>query len=341
MMKILLVSQNQKIPNPTSISQSFLRAFKANGVICENYDLTYYVNKYFNYIVKRKPQLRHQLLKKINLNLIDFIIQNKFSHILVVKGTFLLPETLVELQNKNIILSCFNPDDPFNPESWGGSNHPIILNSIPYFDNYFIWSKKLMPKLEKSGAKKSHYFPFAIDQHLIKYYDNIIPKYDLSFIGNSDNERQFWVNSSADLIEKEKGIQRIDVFGRYWKPHQNIIINGGRFGDDYFKVFYESKININILRNQNKQETNMRTFEIPATGNFMMHEQSEGAMEFFESDIDVVYFSSPEELIEKSIFYLKNESLRKKIAYSGYKKTFKHGYTYNDRIKKMITQISQ
>jgi len=338
-MKLLLVSQNQKKINPTSIAKSFLRAFNATHIICEEYDLTYYINKYFNFFLKRNKSLRHQLLKSINNELVQFILKNKFTHILVIKGTFLLPETLATLKKENISLSCFNPDDPYNPETWGGSNHPIILDAIPFYDHYFIWSKKLIPKLIASGVGKCHYLPFAIDEHLIKYHENTSPKFDLSFIGNSDVERQFWINNSADLISKNKTIQKIDVFGRYWKDYPNIKLQGGRFGDAYFKVFYESKININILRNQNKGETNMRTFEIPATGNFMLHEYSEGAIEFFTPDVDAVYFSTPEELIEKASFYIKNESLRKKIAKSGYEKTLNPGYTYNDRVKKIIDLI--
>ena len=341
-MNILLVGQNMAKYNPTSLTDSFYRGLIHNNVRCNKYDLTLYItNNYFNYIVKKTPLLREKLLIKTNELLLDFLSNNHYTHLFVVKGTFLLPDTLMEIKkiHPEIKLCCFNPDDPFNNESWGGSNHANIKESISYYDYYFIWSKGLIKKIKAYGVKNVNYRSIGFDNSVIKKFNNIPLKYNLSFIGNSDNERQAWINRSAELIAKNSLIKNIDVFGLYWNNYNNITLNGGRYGENYFKVFYESKININILRNQNKGETNMRTFEIPATGNFMLHENSDAAKEFFKEDIDAVYFNSPEELVDKSEYYLKNESLRLKIAQSGYEKSLKSGYTYNDKVKEIIKII--
>lgn len=341
-MNILIVNQNQRTYNPTAISHSFLRAFEANNISCESYDLSYYINRYFNFFVKKNISLRKKIMYDANQKFIDYVVNGNYTHLFVVKGTYLLPETLVKIKKLCPVVQtcCFNPDDPFNPQTWGGSNHPNIKDTVPNYDYYFIWSKKLIPKIKALGVEETHYLPFAIDNQLIKSFNNILPKYDLSFIGNADTERQEWINRSADYIKKDDYLKQIDIFGIYWNKHPKLSLNGSRFGDDYFKVFYESKININILREQNKGETNMRTFEIPATGNFMLHEVSEGAKEFFKADRDAVYFSSPEELIDKSNFYLKNESLRIKIAHSGYQKTLNYGYTYEDRVSTILKKLS-
>jgi spore maturation protein CgeB len=342
-MKILIVNQNQRIYNPTSISFSLYRAFKENNIECDTYDLSYYVNRYFNFFIKKNKTLRHSLLQEVNQQFVNVSTSADYTHLFIVKGTFLLPESLKQIKKLRpaIKLCCFNPDDPYNPDTWGGSNHPNIKNAIPYYDHYFIWSKKLMTKIKNSGVTHTHYLPFAIDHQLIKKFENIDTIFNLSFIGNSDTERQAWINKSAQLIKENSVINIIDIFGLYWKKHPKLTLNGGKFGEDYFKVFYESKININILRNQNKGETNMRTFEIPATGNFMLHEVSESAMSFFEPDVDAVYFNSSEELIDKAEFYLKNESLRLKIAQSGYQKSQNYGYSYRDRVKELVLKLNE
>ena len=49
----------------------------------------------------------------------------------------------------------------------------------------------------------------------------------------------------------------------------------------------------------------MRTFEIPASKGFMLHEKSEEVMDFFEEGKEAEYFSSPEEVLDKLKFYLR------------------------------------
>jgi spore maturation protein CgeB len=80
----------------------------------------------------------------------------------------------------------------------------------------------------------------------------------------------------------------------------------------------------------------MRTFEVPACGGFLLSVKTEEAASFFEEDKEMAYFSTPEELKKKIDFYLKNEKIRKEIAVAGYKKLINSGYSYTDRVKKII-----
>lgn len=341
-MKLLLVSQNMRIYNPTALTESFYRGFRDNGVDVHKYDLSYYnSNVYISYLIKRVVPLRKLLLERSNEELVAFIRRSDFTHVFFLKGTFVLPQTILELKKYNIHCSCFNPDDPFNKSTWGGSQHSNILDSVQHYNDYFIWSRSLVGKIKNNYEIPTHYFPFAIDEKLIKRFTGLKRSYDVSFIGNSDTERQKWINGIADQIDANSLIKKVDVFGMYWKKHNKVSLNGGKFGEDYFKVFYQSKININILRQQNKGDTNMRTFEIPATNNFMMHESSVEAESFFKPDVDAVYFSSVEEFLDKSNYYLKNETLREKIALSGYNRSIKDGYTYTERIKSIIKILNQ
>ena len=108
------------------------------------------------------------------------------------------------------------------------------------------------------------------------------------------------------------------------------------YGEDMSKVLNSSKISLNILRKQNKSSHNMRTFEAPACGAFVLAEKSDEQLEFFEEDKEAVYFSSPKELREKVVYYLKHEEERKNIAQAGYQRCFKSGYSYLDRAKKIL-----
>lgn len=338
-MKILIVSQNHRYSNPTAISSSFKRSLESFGHYCEIYDLSYYINRYINYFVKKSTPIRTKFLLNINQKLLEYLSANRFDAILVVKGTFILPETVKEIACKTWI-SCFNPDDPFNSETWEGSSQSNIPDSIENYSHYFIWSQKLRDTIAKKYRVPTSYLPFAIDPELIKVFKGINKNHQISFIGNGDKERQEWLNKSGEKLSAISGDQ-IKVFGRYWKPHKGVDVMSGKFGDEYFKVFYESKININILRQQNKGATNMRTFEIPATGNFMLHEISAEAIDFYPADQSAVYFESAEELKDKCLFYLKNEKLRDQIARSAFLLSQNESYTYKGRMRNFLTVVNK
>jgi len=107
-------------------------------------------------------------------------------------------------------------------------------------------------------------------------------------------------------------------------------------GEEFSKVCNSAKIVLNVIRKQNGSAHNMRTFEVPACGGFLLSVRTDEAKSFFEEGKEAAYFGSPEELKEKISFYLKNEELRAKTAKAGYKKLISSGYAYADRAKEII-----
>ena len=78
----------------------------------------------------------------------------------------------------------------------------------------------------------------------------------------------------------------------------------------------------------------MKTFEIPACKGFVITNRTEQQLDFFLEDKACVYFSTAEELIDKTEFYLKNEKPRKMIMEAAYEISLKH--RYKDRAYDMI-----
>ena len=77
----------------------------------------------------------------------------------------------------------------------------------------------------------------------------------------------------------------------------------------------------------------MRTFEIPAAKGFMIHEESEDAQMFFNSDEEVVYFDSIQDLVDKCIFYMNNENERTRVIDKLTNKLKQSNYSYYNFIK--------
>jgi len=254
---------------------------------------------------------------------------------IIFKCKWLKPETLLLLKRKTqALLFHFNADSPFDKQK--ANSHPNLIKTIPLYDCYFIWHKGLIPKIYKKGAKRVEYLPFAWDPELHPeanpspnreegFYAS-----DIAYIGNWTPERERWLSYITDMDLKIWGTY---LWGRArdggvkdkWTGYTPV-------GWEFAKVVRASKINLNFLRDQNKGSHNMRTFEVPGCGGFLLTERSEEQCEFFEEDKEIACFSTPEELREKIKFYLPRDELRRRMAEAAHRKVAQ-GHTYLDRAK--------
>ena len=272
--------------------------------------------------------------------LYEFLKNKRFDFILDFKSAWLGPNDIMRLKDTTRALFFhFNADSPFDKER--ANRHPNLIKNMPVYDVYFIWHKGLIPKIYAKGAKRVEYLPFAWDPELHPFTDlsgKEEEKYrsDLVFIGNWTHERERWLETVADFEltiwgdaackwgRMKKGSE---LFNK-WKP---VSVRGKEFA----KVVRASKINLNFLRDQNKGSHNMRTFEVPGCGGFLLTERSEEQCEFFEEDKEIACFSTPEELREKIKFYLPRDELRRKMAEAAHRKVAQV-HTYLDRGKRIL-----
>lgn len=333
--KILLVGDY-----PTPVYSGTLGSFKRAFEVLNYTPLEFYFNINSKYL--RFAKYLNKALKLLVLNnqkrLLNFIKQNNITHVLVFKGSYLLPNTIEEIKSKGVVIVNFNPDNPFNTVR--ASSNFIIREGIKNYHYYFSWSKEICNTINKSNnTDKAIYLPFAVDKSLIDFqpdFNSPNYTYQLALGANADKER---INQIQELLKIDASLSELlFVFGSGWHKLKNVRSNE-IFGRDYFKTIAQSKINLNFLRAQNKGAHNLRTFEIPACGGFMLHEYSEEAMELFKPDEHVVYFSSMEECVDKIKFYLKHDKLRLKIAQNGYIQAMKYENSYEARVDAIIQKF--
>ena len=96
-------------------------------------------------------------------------------------------------------------------------------------------------------------------------------------------------------------------------------------------IFHESKINLNTTSKSIRSGIPLRVFDIFACEGFMLSNYQNELMEYFEPGVDFDYYSSMEELIEKTDYYLRHENLRKEIAHNGFEKVSQY-YNYPLRL---------
>ncbi|MBO4456418.1 MAG: glycosyltransferase [Butyrivibrio sp.] len=138
------------------------------------------------------------------------------------------------------------------------------------------------------------------------------------------------VNERRHILEKMG--ERFDTF-LYTTPDAKHIEGVKNMGTaDYSTkmplIFRQSKINLNITLRSILSGVPLRVIDILAAGGFLITTYQKEIDEYFEDGADLVIARTPEEMIEKTAYYLEHEDERKAIAANGQKKVFeKFAYT--------------
>lgn len=101
-------------------------------------------------------------------------------------------------------------------------------------------------------------------------------------------------------------------------------------------VFRDSRINLNITSKSIESGVPLRIFDILACGGFCMTNYQTEVAELFEDGVDLVMYSSLEDLREKVYYYLNHEEERAAIAANGRAKLIER-YTLGQALDRMLS----
>ena len=235
-------------------------------------------------------------------------------------------------------VAAFHPDDPFNTgrrvllKRRGGPAHRRAGVQMRQADVYLTWSEDLVRRVRAAGAREVHYVPFACDPELHPRVElSEVPealKAEVVFIGTWDPDREHWLAALAEL----DGVD-FALWGWSWDTHcknpalRHAWRQRALMGREMSQAVAGGAVHVNILRAQNKHAHNMRTFEIPCAGGFMLHERSAEAAAMFPVGEACDDFATPEELCAKVRHYLADPDARTRIAEAGYRVARSHTYT--------------
>lgn len=316
----------------------------------------------------QKRRLKGKSITKINNQIVQYAKKKSFDLFWADKQEYLYPYTLKFLKSKGIKLVHFTPD-PYFVLSW--KRTPLMEKCMPLYD-VLITSKKYELEMYRKKFKKVIYMPLGFCEHVhrpLKPKNSTLSEQfnsDVSSIGGWEARRV----RLLDLIAKKTQCN-LKIWGygwdyirdgkwtpkRWWMLKRNAgkekfsiqkypmlskSYQGGEiYGDDYAMALSGSKIGIGFLRDVCPDQHTTRTFEIPACRSMLLADRTKEHMEFFEEGKEADFFSSETELISKVKYYLKNDKIRKKIAENGRKRCLKSGYSYKERLKKVLKQISK
>lgn len=242
-------------------------------------------------------------------------------------------------------IAAFHPDDPFKARGLlrRGPSHPRAVTQIRLVDHYFVWAPHLVENARAAGARHVGYLAFGFDPLLhapleLTAADRERFSADVAFIGNWDAKREAW------LAAFDGSGLRLAIWGSdYWKHRcrsqylrscwRGHVVVGG----DFRRAVAGAKVCVNVLRRQNEGGHNMRTFEVPGCGGFLLAEWSGDQAGHFRPDVEAVYALNPKEMAELARHYCENGPAREAIRAAGHARATVH--TYAERAREVVDAV--
>lgn len=280
---------------------------------------------------------RNVAIKRMNINLVNFSKSFSPDLIIVQKGEIVFPETIRKIKKlMDTKIVVWHADSPFSTLISSSSN---IIYSLSEYDACFVFDPYYIPKMRKAGSKRVKYLPFASDPDIhrkieLSEEEKMIYGGDICFIGN------FIAKSKRTNILKALVDFDLKIWGNGWERARDIDLNKlfvGRpaYGEEMVKIYNACKISINIHHEQSVSGVNMRTFEAPACGCFLLSDEKPELANFYKIEEEIVCYKDITELREKLEYYLENSKQREEIAKKAQEKIRKN-HTYTHRMAELI-----
>lgn len=275
------------------------------------------------------------IILKLNSDLISQVREQKPDLIFLYRTPQIYANTVIEVKKLGAKVFSYNNDDPF-------SGIPTLRfwrhyqQAAKFCDHNFVYRKKNILDfksidVENVSVLRSYYIKennFPIDCE---------KKYDVIFIGHYENDgRDKYIKALIDA-----GIS-ITVFGdKLWEKSSiytqiKSVIRASKRGREYNETLNRAKIALVFLSKINADTYTRRCFEIPAAKTLMLSEYTDDLNSMFVADKEAVYFSHPEELVNKCRYLLNNRELISEISDNGYRKLIQSGHEVTDRAKEIM-----
>lgn len=194
-------------------------------------------------------------------------------------------------------------------------------------------AERIIQEMDCVWSENTTIFDKASDE-LISYMESRLPKetWDMWNI-----DRRYYCESMR-LVRKCNEIERIKILETLQnkfsvvlyaddsakKILKNVTVRPWLdYGLEMPKVFYLSKINLNITSRSIESGIPLRVWDVLAVGGFCLTNYQPELEEYFEIGKDLEVYHNLEELEEKIEYYLTHEEQRVRIAINGYQKVRK------------------
>lgn len=322
------------------------RALSRQGCLIEIVDEFYYIS------LQTKSKLNKVLerpIRQLQINEFNNAIKHRIelfkpTVLLVYKGAFVLPETLIYAKNKSCLLTLFYPDVSMT------AHGPNIPRCLPIYNLVFTTKTFGIKDMNHQfGVKNAYFIPHGFDPEIhrklnISSDEQRYFNCDASFIGTWSPKKENWL---SHLVQKMPELN-FKIWGDQWFKATSEILrkniqHTAVLGDLYAVAIQCSLINLGILSEKVAGSSSgdlitSRTFHIPGSSGFMLHERNEESILYYKEDSEAGFFEGKEEMADKVAYYLQNPETRNRIQVEGYHRALRE-HSLDQRAKTVLELI--
>ncbi|TDF97561.1 CgeB family protein [Paenibacillus piri] len=266
--------------------------------------------------------------------------------VLVLDGMYIPAYQVDQIRAEGIRTAVWFTDDPYYTDA--------TVQMAVHYDFVFTLELECVDFYRQNGCAQVHYLPFGSNVSVFR--PKRIPlKYrkDISFIGSAYWNRVGVFDHLAGYFKnKDCYISGIwwDRLRHYSKLSSKIDLNKWMDAKETASYYNGTKIVINLHRASDDTtfnytsrsigavSPNPRTFEIAGCGTLQLSDTRSDLPRFYTPGVEIVTYSSPDELKEKIDYYLNHEEERREIALNALRRTMQE-HTYTHRIASMLRLI--
>lgn len=321
-MRILFVGAQ----NPGSHSGGVYKALVRANHLVQSVDPRHFIPTVKSSVILRifRRVLARFFEREFNLQVLRDLQSFNPELLIVYKGESVFPSTVAYAKSKGIYCVNIFPDVSIF------THGPWLPKSLPLYDHHFT-TKSFGPEdlkrhLGISSVTVLHH-GFDPEIHRPIPLGAVIPvelRCDISFIGTWSPKKE----ALLDVVINKFPDLTVKIWGSQWERAESKAVKKCAIGKDIMGRVYAiaiqgSVINLAILSESRVgssagDQVTSRTFDIPASGGFMLHERTDELLDSFAEGTDIVCFSTADELVSQIKHYMFNDEEREGIRLRGH-----------------------
>jgi spore maturation protein CgeB len=265
--------------------------------------------------------------------------------VLVLNGVVLPADKVDLLRKHGFRTAVWFTDDPYYTD-W-------TIAIAPHYEYIFTLELGCLPFYRDAGCQNVYYLPFGANLNVFQPKQvEAIYQSDICLIGTAFWNRVELIDHLTPYLLNRKVVisgwwwDRLHNYSRFpdsiklgdWLTPEETAnyYNGAKIVINLHRSINDDSINVNTTKKIPALSVNPRTFEIASCGAFQLTDLRQETGQLYALDAEIVTYTSPDDLIRKMDYYLRNEDERQAIALSGLART-RRDHTYHTRLSSMLT----
>lgn len=311
-------------------------------LLIERHYEDYFPTRWRSSLLRTFRRLVRPLMEaEYNAAILELLSVRRLEFLLVFKGMLVRSQTLQRFRERSIPIYCLYPDVSFRDH---GSN---IWDCLPLYDRVFttksfhladagVRSRVRGLQLVSHGFDPEVHRPISLTENVRRLYSC-----DVSFVGYWSPKKERLLRR---LIEHFPALD-LRIWGPSWYLADPVVRRcwqqRGAWGDEIVAIYASSKINLGLLSEAGSgvssgDVTTARTWQIPACGGFMLHEDTGELRQAFEAGTEVGVFLDDEALCQQVAYWLQHDDARNVAAAAACRRASSQPYTYARAVEAIL-----